>query len=305
MFFLYIKDVVKEFIFELQIRNYANRTIKEYNNNLRRFFDYIKEKYDIDELEEISPIHIKQYVGDKKEMDVKSTTLNTYLKHLKVFFKYCNEEEYCLNIAKKVKRAKEPKTIIKTFEDIEVAKMLNTYNFSNYMNARNKVILTMLLDTGIRNTELCLIKNSDIKSTMILIHGKGNKERFVPISPFLEKSMIRYERIKNKYLKNKNVIYDNYFLSSRYKPLTDCSVDRVIKQAGKVANVRQDIRVSAHTCRHWYAQTQLKNGLDVHSISRVLGHESVNITKIYLQSMNDDEILKLSVKTSPLMNLKI
>jgi integrase/recombinase XerD len=87
--------------------------------------------------------------------------------------------------------------------------------------------------------------------------------------------------------------------------LTDCSIDRVIKQAGKVAEVRSEIRVSAHTFRHWYAQTQLKNGLDIYSLSRVLGHESVNITRIYLQGVQDDEIIKSSIKTSPLMNLKV
>lgn len=302
---MFLQDAISEFIYEIQIRNYTSRTVKDYNNDLKRFSKFLKEKYDIDQLQDVSTAHIKQYLGDRKEAGVKSITLNTYLKHIRVFFNYCHQEEYCSNVAKKIKRAKEPKTVIRTFEDKEVAKMLSVYNYSNYMNARNKAILTMLFDTGIRNTELCLIKNSDIKSTTILIHGKGNKERFVPISPYLKKVMIKYERIRNNYLKNKNVIYDNYFLSSRYKQLTDCSIDRIIKQAGKVAKVRETIRCSAHTARHWYAQTQIKNGLDVYSLSRVLGHESVNITKVYLQGLQDAEILKLSTKSSPLMNLKV
>jgi len=305
VFFLYLKDAIKEFIYELQIRNYSKRTVKEYQNDLKRFLMYLKDNHDVEELEEVSSIHIKQYLSDKKEVGVKMATLNTYLKHLKVFFNYCYQEEYCMNVAKRIRRAKEPKTVIKTFNDLEVAKMISAYNFSDYMNARNKVIITMLMDTGIRNTELCLIKIEDIKSTTILIHGKGNKERVVPVSPILKKAMIRYERIREKHLKNKDCIYDNYFLSSRYKQLTDCSIDRVIKQAGKVAEVRSEIRVSAHTFRHWYAQTQLKNGLDIYSLSRVLGHESVNITRIYLQGVQDDEIIKSSIKTSPLMNLKV
>ena len=66
----------------------------------------------------------------------------------------------------------------------------------------------------------------------------------------------------------------------------------------------ETIRCSSHTCRYYYAQEQLKNCLGVYSLSRSLGHETVDITKRYLQGLKDNQILELSVKTSPLMNLK-
>ncbi len=64
------------------------------------------------------------------------------------------------------------------------------------------------------------------------------------------------------------------------------------------------IRCSPHTARQYFAQAQLRNGLDIFALARVLGHENINITKRYLQSMHDDKIIEMSVKTSPLMNLK-
>lgn len=163
--------------------------------------------------------------------------------------------------------------------------------------------MRFLVDTGARNNETCTLLTKDIKDRVILLKGKGNKERQVAISPLLKKYMIRYERIKEYYFKNKILKYDNYFLSNTGKPLTIETVERVVRKAGEIANVREEIRCSPHTIRHWYAQEQLRNGLDVYSLSRLLGHESITITKRYLQSIQDEDIIDLSVKTSPLMNI--
>ena len=87
--------------------------------------------------------------------------------------------------------------------------------------------------------------------------------------------------------------------------MTGEAVERVVKLCGKEAMVRTEIRCSPHTCRHYFAQAQLRNGLDVYSLSRLLGHEDISITKRYLQGLNDRNIVERSIKTSPLMNLKV
>lgn len=97
--------------------------------------------------------------------------------------------------------------------------------------------------------------------------------------------MIKYERIRDAYLRDNILHYYNYFLSYRNKPLTDEAIERIVKIAGDIAKVRESIRVSPHTCRHYFAQSQLKNGLDIYSLSRLLGHDIVIITKRYLQGL--------------------
>ena len=173
----------------------------------------------------------------------------------------------------------------------------------SYINARNKCIMSVLIDTGIRCSELCNIKTTDVKEITIYIFGKGRKERIVPISAKLKKIMIKCERIRNSYLKDNVLHYDNYFLSLRNKLLTIEAVERVVKQACK-GIVRNKIRCSPHTCRHYYAQSQLRNGLDVYSLSRLLGHDDISITKKYLEGLQDIKIVELGAETSPLMNLK-
>lgn len=298
-----LDDVFKEYLYEIRTRNYTERTIKGYKNNLNKFFTYCKTELEIVELEEITHLHIKKYLNYLKSKDLSFTYINTILKNIRSFYAYCYKEEYCLNIAKKVEFLKENKVIIKTFNDNEVRRLLEAFKMDSYINARNKCIIRLLFDTGIRNFELCNIKKIDVKETVIYIYGKGRKERVVPISPQLKKIMIKYERIRDNYLKDDILHFDNYFLSFRNKPLTIEAIERVLRMAGEKAKVRSEIRCSPHTCRHYFAQAQLKNGLDIYSLSRLLGHEKIDITKRYLQSLQDKDIVELSTATSPLMNL--
>lgn len=290
--------------FECEIRKFSKRTIKGYRNNNALFFTFIGREFGITELEKVTPAHIKCYVQFLMKKGLAETYINGILKCFRAFFKYSVQEEYNNDSpCKKVSWLKEPKVIIKSFMDAEVFSMLKVFDYSDYLNARNKTILAFLFDTGMRNLELCMLKHQDIKETYVIIKGKGNKERLVGKSPLLEKHIIKYERIKEQYFKDKRIIDDNFFLSRTGKPLTVKAVERVLRQAGKMTGIRNEIRCSPHTCRHYFAQAQLRNGLDVYSLSRILGHENISITKRYLQSLQDKDIVQMSIKTSPLMNL--
>lgn len=300
-----IDDAVKEFLFELQVKSYSVRTIKGYKNNIIKFMEYCKQEYEVVELDEVSHLHIKKYFQYLLLKGRSSVYVNNILKNIRSFFKYCYKEEYISrNIALKVEWQREERTVIKTFQDDEVIKMLEVYRERNFISIRNRCIMAMLFDTGIRNLELCSLGMLDVKDTVIYIKGKGRKERVVPISPMLKKILIKYERVREEYIKDSIVREDAYFLSFRGKRMTGEAVERVVKMCGAAANIRDDIRCSPHTCRHYFAQAQLRNGLDVYSLSRLLGHENITITKRYLQGIEDDSIIEMSVKTSPLMNLK-
>lgn len=300
-----ITDCVHEFKVECELRRLTPKTIKGYVNNNLQFAEYLQNEYQIEEIEEVKQAHIKQYVLYLTKTKHKPTYINGILKCIRAFFKYCyNEELVDRNPATKVPWQKEGKVLIDTFTDEEVQRLLDAFDFSSYLQARNKLILALAFDTGIRNTEMCDILNCDIHNNTILIHGKGNKERNVAISPYVQKIMLRYERIKALYFKNKVVKYQNYLLSRTARPMTKEAMEFIFKKANEIAKVRPEIRCSPHTARHYFAQANLRNGLDVYSLSRLMGHCSVNITKTYLQSLKDDEIVKLACQSSPLMNLK-
>lgn len=299
-----LRDLQKEFTFDLQIKNYSKRTIETYNYNLDQLLGFLNEQYDLSKLEEVSTIHIKKFIQYQIEVGNKSNYINTMIKSIRVFYNYLVTEEYVgHSIMSKIKLLKEEKVIIKTFTDKEVSKMIDVYDFKSYLNARNKVIIAMFVDTGVRMSELINLQSSYINDTNMRILGKGSKWRYVPISLMLKKYMIRYERIKEGYFKHKNIEHDNYFLSRSGRPLTSVQIENIVREAGKKAKVREEIRCSPHTLRHYSIQSNLRNGLDLYSCSKIAGHENIQVTKRYLQGLETENILEMASKTSPLMKL--
>lgn len=297
-------DCLEEFRLECILRKLSDRTVTSYYNNSNLFLCYTLKHFEEKKVQDLKPLHIKKYVQYLMSKKLKTSYINSVLKCLRAFFKYAIEEEYITeNPCEKVRWQREGKVVIQTFTDEEVQSLMQAFDFSTFLSTRNKLILGIAFDTGARNSEICAIKNYDIRDHVILLHGKGNKERQVPITPYLKKLMMKYERIKGFYFDDRKIIPDNYLLSRTGKPLTKEAIERVFNQANEIANVRSCIRCSPHTARHYYAQANLRHGLDVYSLSRLLGHESISITKRYLQSIQDENIVDMASNSSPLMHI--
>lgn len=201
-----LEDSVKEFVFECEIKKYTWKTIKGYKNGLEYLVNYLKHEHNLKELEEIQTRHLKAYFMWQTKKGRKETYLNGVLKAFRSFFKYhLSEGNIQSNPVLKVSWMREPKTIIKTFSDDEVRGMLTAYPQSDYISVRNRAILAMLFDTGIRNYELCTLSNDAIKENYIVIFGKGKKERQVGKSPYLAKILMKYDTIKKYNFEYRNI----------------------------------------------------------------------------------------------------
>ncbi len=299
-----IKTVYSEFLFDCEVKHFTQKTMKGYRNNLSRFFNYLEDKYDIQDIEEITARQIKDFFRELWQNGRKVTYTNGLLKTFRAFFKYALQEEYIsINPCSKVPWGKEELVLIKTFSDNEVKRMLDVFNGNDYMSVRNKAIIAMLIDTGIRNNELCELKYDDVYNGYIKIFGKGSKERLVGVSPYLQKCIIKYVNMRNSYFLHQNAD-DFFFLSRSGRKLTVEAVERLVSKAGKLADVDTTIRCSPHTLRHYFAQAQLRNNLDVYSLARLMGHNNIKITQRYLQSLQDKDVIERGIKSSPIMNLR-
>ena len=165
------------------------------------------------------------------------------------------------------------------------------------------MILMIFFDTGIRLAELTNMKLDQIQDSYFVIYGKGRKERVVPKNPMVGKYLIKYLNAREKYFAARSCEDDYVFLSKNGKRLTNEAIRRFMKDAAEAVGISPKVRVSPHTCRHTFAHQQLKNGLDLYSLSRLLGHESVSITQRYLEAIEDTQILTSARKTSVLANL--
>ncbi|MBR1457383.1 MAG: tyrosine-type recombinase/integrase [Oscillospiraceae bacterium] len=299
-----LESLVKEFLFECEIREYSEKTIENYRKQLRHFTDFLDEQFQICELEELNAPHVKLFIKHYQLRQCKPSYVNDNLKAVKVLCAYAYKEKYVDHlITENIKNVKEPKALIHPFSTEEIKKMIAFYHGSSYIEIRNKLILMILFDTGIRINELIEMREEQIQDSYFIIYGKGRKERIVPKNPLVSKTLIKYMTAKAKYFQCRRA-EDYLFLSKNGKRLNGQAVNKFMKDCAKAVGVRSMVRVSPHTCRHTFAQQQIKNGLDLYSLSRLLGHESVAITQRYLESIQNSQIIANAKKTSVLSNLK-
>lgn len=298
-----MKDLAKEFEFDCCVRELSKRTIDNYAKQIGYFINFLERDCGIDEVERVQPVHIKQFINTYQRKGCKPSYVNDLLKAVKCLSRYAHNENYTEELlTEKVKNVREPKVLIHTFSEREISDMINYYKGFKYLDIRNRVMIMMLFDTGIRISELTGMRLEQINDNYFFIHGKGRKERVVPKNALVGKWLMKYLEVRENYFEYKNA-KDYVFLSKNGRVLTEESTAIFLKKAATAVGVRPMVRVSPHTCRHTFAHLQLKNGLDLYSLSRLLGHESVAITQRYLEAIQDTQILMAAKKTGVLANL--
>lgn len=219
---------MEEFLYDCECRHLAKGTLRNYGAQINFLVEYL-ESIGIVDVEDVKSVHIRNFLRMKQEQGCKPTYINDLLKAQKTMFNYLEEEEYIANnAAARVKNVKQPKVVIESFTEEEVRAMLNYYAETDYRSVRNKAIIALLFDTGVRCNEMIMMEPEDVGVDYILVkHGKGSKERIVPKSSYLGKQLMRYERVRNGYFGEKVLKYNNLFLITRGKPLTGEVVARM------------------------------------------------------------------------------
>ena len=290
----------REYLTEIEVRKFTLKTIKSYRNNLNLFLRFCEEEAGISEVEELTLSVVRQFSLYMSGKGRKGSYINGLLKVAKAFIQYCYDEGYGgFNTRKNFKWCKQDKAVIMAFKPSDVRCMLQSCKGYDFLQVRDAAVLTALFETGIRCWELCCIQKKDIHEDFIIINGKNHKQRVVPITPVLRKAMMKYDNCAADYFTLKN-IDDYYFLSFHGRQLTNSAVEHIIKRHGEGIS---GIRVSPHTCRHFFAQQQIKMGTDLYTISRLLGHENIQITQTYLNSLRDDDIIQIAKQKSVLMGM--
>lgn len=162
----------------------------------------------------------------------------------------------------------------------EIDSMIAQLDMSKPESHRNRAIIEMLYGSGLRVSELVNLKLSDLyrKEGFMLITGKGNKQRLVPISPIADQWLDYWLEDRNK-LDIKAEYSDIVFLNRYGRQLTRAMIFTIIKTLAKQADIHKTI--SPHTLRHSFATHLLQNGADLRIIQNLLGHEDITTTEIY------------------------
>ena len=231
-------------------------------------------------------------------------TINCYLRAIRAFWSWLLAEEFIeTNPFDKIIIPKPPKKIIMPFSDDQIRALLGVIDTKSPIGFRDWTIILTLLDTGVRVSELTELKLEDtnLAQRYLKIHGKGNKERIVPIGISIQRALGKYV---NKY--RPNPIYslsDNMFLNRDGMPLTPNRIQSIIERYALKAGI-EGVRASPHTFRHTFAISYLRNGGDVFTLQRILGHETLDMVRNYV-CLAQSDLQEAHLRCSPVDNLKV
>lgn len=300
------EELIQEFLLELEILGRAKTTIKNYRSKLKHYSKYFEEK-NIQPLD-LTKKDLNEYILYLVSNNYQNSTINVSICRMKKLFDYAVNQEYLTKNPIQFKNRPVTKKIINVLNDDEIKRMLKvvkSHTRYKIINQRDYVIFMMLIDCGLRVSEIEHLNNDDIfENQMIIRNSKFNKDRVVAISPVLKKEILKYKRMKNSYYKNKTIDEKAFFISYQRNRLHGKSIWGTMSNIKDKSNIRDNVRFSPHTLRHTYAQMQIRNGIDIYTLSLNMGHFDVSITQKYLQSLTSEDFVEKSIKKSNLMNLK-
>ena len=203
----------------------------------------------------------------------------------------------------RVKIPRPPSKVIPTFTDSQIQELLGTTDARSPEGFRDYTIIMTLLDTAMRVSELCHLKLDDmwLEDGVLKVLGKGNKERLIPIGKQVQRLLWRYINRYRPEPRGPN--YNFVFLTRDGSPLTKDRVEKIIAYYGKKVGI-SGVRCSPHTFRHTAAIKFLRNGGDVFSLQKMLGHASLEMTRRYCELANID-VKRAHITASPVDNLPI
>jgi len=274
---------IKNFQSYLRIeRGLSKNTIENYSYDIERLVSFLKvNKIDVSPLD-ITEESLQQFVYSVSKQ-VNARSQSRIISGLKSFFSYLIFEDLRSN--NPLELIDSPKTGRKlpdTLSVEEIDKLIAAIDLSSNEGERNRAMLESLYGCGLRVSELITLKNSDLffEEGFIKITGKGNKQRFVPISEVTQKYIQIYREAIRIHVNIQKGFEDTLFLNRRGRQLTRAMIFTIIKDLAVKINLNKTI--SPHTLRHSFATHLLENGADLRSIQLMLGHESITTTEIYV-----------------------
>ncbi len=243
-------------------------------NDLRRFIISLQGK----------PKFASHPYNKTQQTKLSPQSIETYCRAVKSFFGFLKREDFIKNnVMAKVKMPKTPEIVIPTFSEKEVERLLAQANKSSNEGFRDYCLLLIFIDTGIRLSEFAYLKTDDIdyEQNLFRVMGKGRKERFVPFGRRVAKALMKYQ-LK---CRTEPIGTENFWLRRDGQPLLPKRIEKLISAYGKKAGLK---RCYAHKLRHTSSVMYLRNGGDVFSLQKKLGHRSLVMTRHYSNLADSD-----------------
>jgi len=273
-------SIIKSFVDYLRLeKRYSNHTLKAYKTDLFLLSNYLKNTYQT-ELLNVNHNMIRSWLVEELKKGNSPRTVNRKITTLKSFFKYLLKE----NIVKidptlRISSTKTSKKIPSFVSQDEMQKLLDHHHYDEgYAGVRDKLMVEIFYSTGIRLSELIQLKLKyvDFSNEQLKVLGKRNKERIIPITKELIKSLNIYLEERKKLIPIDKAYL---LLTEKGEKLNPSLVYKRINQL--ISSVTSLKKTSPHILRHTFATHMLNNGADLNVIKELLGHANLSATEVY------------------------
>lgn len=279
-------------------RNLSLNTIESYLFDVKKLIIYLKiNKINKEPLKLESEI-IKEFIYHISK-EIKPQTQARIISGLRRFYDYLILEELIeINPMKNIETPKIGVHLPTTLTLKEIDKMISNIKLTSKTGIRNVAIIELLYSCGLRVSELVNLKISDLffKESLIKVTGKGNKERFVPISKLSQKYINNYLNEIRQNHKIKKNFEDTLFLNERGTNLSRNMIFIIVNKLKKQSNINK--KIGPHTLRHSFATHLIENGADLITIQKMMGHESITTTERYVH-VNKKHLVDSLIKFHP------
>lgn len=291
--------ILDKFLLDQEVIGNTNQTIEYYKKRVGYFITFLND-IDINDLNIDSyntyVIYLKNKITDKGK-HLSSATIKTTLNSAKIFIKYCYDKKYTYNdFYKEIKPYKQVKKTIVVLSQEEINRLLYSQNELTLIGIRNLLAISLMLDAGLRVSEVCNLDIADINKNLGLIRvfGKGKKERLVPLTDSITYYYDRYIFLTSL---SSGALFRDFDTGLR---LTTSGISQILR---RIKNENNFNKLHPHYLRHTFATLFLVNGGDPVHLQIILGHTTLYMTEQYLHLANQMTMNKQK-KFSPLTNIK-
>ncbi len=274
------KDLFREYRTYLRLeRNYSSNTIESYEMDLDKLRSYA-EQHHLD-IVHTSFEQLQAFLFDTFKTCTSPATQARVLAGIHAWYRFLLYKNYIDQDPSELLEGPRKEKHLPTILSLdEINEMVSAIDLSSNEGHRNRAMIEMLYGSGLRVSELVNLKQSNIylDEHYMLIEGKGNKQRLVPLSPVAEEWYLYWLQDRSHWpLKPESK--DIAFVNRYGRPLTRAMVFTIVKRLCAAAGISKT--VSPHTLRHSFATHLLQNGADLRIIQQLLGHEDLATTEIY------------------------
>lgn len=290
-----LPELIKSYLLAGKVEGKSPKTLEIQVAILASFADFSK-----DEEEPLTANNIRLYLLSLQSRNLSPDTLLTYYQRLKAFLNWLvNEEHIEKNPMRNIKPPRLPKRIVRPFSEEDIRNLLLLCSGNRFLDLRNRAIILLFLDTGLRLSELAGIQLVDIDfdRETIPVMGKGAKERVVRIGKTTQKALIRY-------ILKRNDEHECFWVTEERHPMTKSGIQIAVKRLCKRANIT-GCKLGPHTFRHTAAINYLRNGGGEFTLQIMLGHSTLAMTRKYASSFSTEDMIRVHRVASPVDNMKL